>query len=114
MQGERDYSKLRGPTGPLVYPAGFLVVYRALHWLTNGGDVKLGQICFILIYLANQASHMIALPEIGLCCGSVNGFKGVLTKKNKQFHLSKPVWLTRVAIDFQVSRFFPSCAIGKV
>ncbi|KAK9818783.1 hypothetical protein WJX74_007620 [Apatococcus lobatus] len=54
LQGERDFSKLRGSTGPLVYPAGFLLVYRALHWLTNGGDVKQGQICFMFIYLANQ------------------------------------------------------------
>ena len=26
VQGERDYTKLRGGTGPLVYPAGFVYV----------------------------------------------------------------------------------------
>jgi alpha-1,3-mannosyltransferase len=36
VQGERDYTKLRGGTGPLVYPAGFVYVYRALYGLVGG------------------------------------------------------------------------------
>ena len=29
--GERDYANIRGDTGPLVYPAGFLYCFRALR-----------------------------------------------------------------------------------
>jgi hypothetical protein len=34
--GERDYTKIEGDTGPLVYPAGFLYVYSAIKFLTAG------------------------------------------------------------------------------
>ncbi|KAF2298464.1 hypothetical protein GH714_023659 [Hevea brasiliensis] len=39
LEGERDYSNLKGDTGPLVYPAGFLYVYSAIQYVT-GGDVS--------------------------------------------------------------------------
>lgn len=37
LGGERDYMKLRGDTGPLVYPAGFVYVYSLLRYLTEQG-----------------------------------------------------------------------------
>lgn len=36
QDGERDYTKLRGGTGPLVYPAGFVHLFDALQRLTSG------------------------------------------------------------------------------
>lgn len=36
MGGERNYDNLKGDTGPLVYPAGFLYIFAALRWLTDG------------------------------------------------------------------------------
>ena len=53
-QGERDYEQIKGGTGPLVYPAGFLYLYTALRWLT-GAAVLPAQLLFALFYLANQA-----------------------------------------------------------
>ncbi|ORY40156.1 ALG3-domain-containing protein [Rhizoclosmatium globosum] len=38
MNGERDYTKMKGDTGPLVYPAGFLYIFSFLNWITNGGS----------------------------------------------------------------------------
>ena len=35
-EGEMDYTKIEGDTGPLVYPAGFLYVYSAIKFLTAG------------------------------------------------------------------------------
>ncbi|EFP77390.2 uncharacterized protein PGTG_03346 [Puccinia graminis f. sp. tritici CRL 75-36-700-3] len=50
--GERNYLKLKGDTGPLVYPAGFVHVYSVLYSLTQQGqDVKLAQYLFGAIYL---------------------------------------------------------------
>jgi len=44
LQGERDYLKLRGETGPLVYPAGFIYVYAWLYHLTQEGqDIVTGK-----------------------------------------------------------------------
>ena len=35
LDGERDYSKLRGDTGPLVYPAGFVYLFAVLKYITQ-------------------------------------------------------------------------------
>ncbi|KAJ4850575.1 dolichyl-P-Man:Man(5)GlcNAc(2)-PP-dolichol alpha-1,3-mannosyltransferase [Turnera subulata] len=54
LQGERDYSNLKGDTGPLVYPAGFLYVYSAIQYVT-GGEVYPAQILFGILYIINLA-----------------------------------------------------------
>ena len=44
VNGTTDYSMLKGDTGPLVYPAGFVWFYAALYKLTDSGaNVKLGE-----------------------------------------------------------------------
>ena len=51
--GTWDYSELRGDTGPLVYPAGFVYVFTILYHLTdNGTDVEKAQYIFMAIYIA--------------------------------------------------------------
>ncbi|PSS06226.1 Dol-P-Man:Man(5)GlcNAc(2)-PP-Dol alpha-1,3-mannosyltransferase [Actinidia chinensis var. chinensis] len=52
LEGERDYGNLRGDTGPLVYPAGFLYIYSAIQFLT-GGEVFPAQILFGILYVLN-------------------------------------------------------------
>ncbi|PON96577.1 Glycosyltransferase, ALG [Trema orientale] len=54
LGGERDYKNLKGDTGPLVYPAGFLYVYAAIRYVT-GGEVYPAQILFGLLYIINLA-----------------------------------------------------------
>ncbi len=45
VNGTTDYSLLRGDTGPLVYPAGFVWFYAGLYRLTDSGtNVRLGKI----------------------------------------------------------------------
>lgn len=55
--GERDYVNIKGDTGPLVYPAGFLYVYSVLHSLTDGGEnIRRAQYIFLGFYLATIAT----------------------------------------------------------
>lgn len=46
LDGERDYTKLSGDTGPLVYPAGFLYIFTMLKYVT-GGEVITAQVVTI-------------------------------------------------------------------
>ncbi|XP_047536343.1 lethal(2)neighbour of Tid protein [Vanessa atalanta] len=52
LNGTLDYSKLRGDTGPLVYPAGFVYIYSLFYFLTDkGNNIKLAQYIFIGVYI---------------------------------------------------------------
>lgn len=53
LSGERDYTKIEGGTGPLVYPAFHVYIYAGLYHLTNEGkDILLAQLLFAILYLA--------------------------------------------------------------
>ncbi|CAO2208845.1 unnamed protein product [Urochloa humidicola] len=75
LGGERDYTKIEGDTGPLVYPAGFLYVYSAVKFLT-GGQVFPAQILFGVLYIVNLSLVLLlyvkteVLPwwALGLLC----------------------------------------------
>ncbi|CAK4030416.1 Dol-P-Man:Man(5) c(2)-PP-Dol alpha-1,3-mannosyltransferase [Lecanosticta acicola] len=52
ISGERDYARITGDTGPLVYPAAHVYIYRALYYLTDAGqEVQLAQYLFAALYL---------------------------------------------------------------
>ena len=56
LGGELDYRKIRGSTGPLVYPAGFLYLFAILRRLTNNGtDILRAQNIFAFIYVFTTA-----------------------------------------------------------
>lgn len=60
VDGEREYTKIRGGTGPLVYPAAHVWIYKALYYLTNNGkDILLAQYLFAGLYLITLATAMI-------------------------------------------------------
>jgi alpha-1,3-mannosyltransferase len=51
--GERDYAKIKGDTGPLVYPGAHVYIYRVLYSLTDHGqDIKTAQFIFAGLYIA--------------------------------------------------------------
>ncbi|KAK2583997.1 hypothetical protein KPH14_006456 [Odynerus spinipes] len=53
LNGTLDYSKLKGDTGPLVYPAGFLYIFSALYYITaHGTQIKIAQYVFAVLYIA--------------------------------------------------------------
>ncbi|NWT51722.1 ALG3 mannosyltransferase, partial [Erythrocercus mccallii] len=52
--GTLDYTQLKGDTGPLVYPAGFVYIFLALYHATGrGSDIRLAQYLFAGLYLLN-------------------------------------------------------------
>jgi alpha-1,3-mannosyltransferase len=59
IDGTHDYHYIKGSTGPLVYPGLHLYIYRALHYLTDGGkDILRAQIIFAILYLGVLAVVM--------------------------------------------------------
>lgn len=59
VSGERDYTKIKGGTGPLVYPAAHVYIYTALYWITEQGkNILLAQIIFGVLYLVTLAVVM--------------------------------------------------------
>lgn len=52
LNGTLDYSKLRGDTGPLVYPAGFVYVFSGLYYVTSRGvNIRIAQYLFAALYV---------------------------------------------------------------
>ncbi|PYH44559.1 dolichyl-P-Man:Man(5)GlcNAc(2)-PP-dolichol alpha-1,3-mannosyltransferase [Aspergillus saccharolyticus JOP 1030-1] len=52
LGGERDYTLIKGSTGPLVYPAAHVYSYSLLYHLTDEGrDIFFGQVLFAALYL---------------------------------------------------------------
>ena len=52
LDGQRNYEKLSGDTGPLVYPALHVYIYSGLYYLTNrGASIFTGQLIFYILYL---------------------------------------------------------------
>ncbi|XP_021927417.1 lethal(2)neighbour of Tid protein [Zootermopsis nevadensis] len=53
LNGTFDYTYLKGDTGPLVYPAGFIYIYAALYYVTNHGqNIRRAQYIFAFLYIA--------------------------------------------------------------
>lgn len=66
LDGERNYNKITGPTGPLVYPALHVYIYTALYHLTDEGtNILRAQIIFGGLYLVTLAVVMACYRRIG-------------------------------------------------
>lgn len=66
ISGERDYIHLTGSTGPLVYPAAHLYLYRVLYELTDSGrDVLVAQKLFLVLYLVTLAVVLSCYRKAG-------------------------------------------------
>ena len=54
LKGDWNYYNLKGDTGPLVYPAGFVYIYSLLYYVCDyGKNILLAQYIFLGIYLVN-------------------------------------------------------------
>ncbi|KAF7363339.1 putative dolichyl-phosphate-mannose--glycolipid alpha-mannosyltransferase [Mycena sanguinolenta] len=72
LKGELDYSRITGPTGPLVYPAGHLHIHWLLHALTDAGkNIPLAQQIYAGLYILSPCPDLHDLlarrrgPQLG-------------------------------------------------
>eukprot|EP00731_Ephydatia_muelleri_P020585 Em0013g312a len=65
LNGTWDYTQLKGDTGPLVYPAGFVYIYSALYYVTGrGSNLRLAQYIFAGLYLFNLATVLVLYNRV--------------------------------------------------
>lgn len=68
IAGERDYTKLYGGTGPLVYPAAHVYIYEILYKITDQGrDIPFAQIIFGTLYLVTLGVVMACYRKAKVC-----------------------------------------------
>jgi len=68
LGGERDYTLIKGNTGPLVYPAVHVYIYSALYRVTDGGkDIFLAQLIFGGLYLSILSVVMACYRQAKVC-----------------------------------------------
>ncbi|KAL8713010.1 MAG: hypothetical protein Q9220_002870 [cf. Caloplaca sp. 1 TL-2023] len=66
LDGERDYTLIKGGTGPLVYPAFHVYIYSILYKLTDGGkNILLAQAIFAWLYLGTLTIVMGCYRKAG-------------------------------------------------
>jgi alpha-1,3-mannosyltransferase len=93
--GERDYRLIRGDTGPLVYPAGFLYLFGLLHrWTEGGADVRKAQSFFLGFYLVTQGLVLLIFNERARATRHAATYR-----RTKQNHAAvHHIWLWRIAM----------------
>eukprot|EP00871_Galdieria_phlegrea_P004389 jgi/Galph1/4951/GphlegSOOS_G3631.1 len=100
FEGKRDYQTIGGDTGPLVYPAGFLVFYRLLYAISCGGKELLpAQIVFALIH----ASTLFIVLLIYICC-DLNG--------HDLLFCALPLVFSRRVLSIHVLRLFNDAIVS--
>lgn len=80
LNGTLNYAELKGDTGPLVYPAGFVYIFALLYYLTgHGANIKLAQYLFVGLYLLtlclvfslyNKTRKVPPYVLVFMCCTS--------------------------------------------
>ncbi|XP_075425553.1 LOW QUALITY PROTEIN: dol-P-Man:Man(5)GlcNAc(2)-PP-Dol alpha-1,3-mannosyltransferase [Ascaphus truei] len=64
VNGTYDYTQLRGDTGPLVYPAGFVYIFTAFYYITErGSNIRLAQYVFAALYLVTLILVFASTPS---------------------------------------------------
>ncbi|RVX66960.1 hypothetical protein B0A52_09084 [Exophiala mesophila] len=66
LNGERNYAKITGPTGPLVYPGLHVFLYTLLCRLTDAGEnIFKAQVIFAGLYLVTLAIVIACYRRVG-------------------------------------------------
>ncbi|PSR85999.1 Dol-P-Man:Man(5)GlcNAc(2)-PP-Dol alpha-1,3-mannosyltransferase [Actinidia chinensis var. chinensis] len=108
LEGERDYGNLKGDTGPLVYPAGFLYIYSAIQYLT-GGEVFPAQGAVsvkmnVLLYAPSLLLLMLKAMDIAGVFSALAGAALVQILLGIPFLLAHPI--AYISRAFNLGRVF--------
>ncbi|RAL00901.1 dolichyl-P-Man:Man(5)GlcNAc(2)-PP-dolichol alpha-1,3-mannosyltransferase [Aspergillus ibericus CBS 121593] len=140
LSGERDYTQIKGSTGPLVYPAGHVYSYTFLYHLTDEGrDILLGQILFAVLYLITlvvvlacyrqsgappyllpllvlskrlHSVYVLRLFNDGLAALAM--WVAILLFQNRQWSAGVAVWSLGVAVKMTLLLLGPAIAVVTV
>lgn len=140
LSGERDYTLIKGSTGPLVYPAAHVYSYTALYHLTDEGrDIFFGQILFAVLYLITlvvvlccyrqsgappyllpllvlskrlHSVYVLRLFNDGLAALAM--WVAILLFMNRKWTAAVAVWSTGVAIKMTLLLLAPAIAVVTV
>ncbi|KAM0747320.1 ALG3-domain-containing protein [Meredithblackwellia eburnea MCA 4105] len=100
LNGERDYSLIKGDTGPIVYPAAHLYLYSALYYLTNEGkNIRVAQYIFAGIYIVTQGIVFTLYKR----CRSLPPYTLILLTLSKRVH---SIYMLRMFNDGFAMMFF--------
>ncbi|KAF8162883.1 glycosyltransferase family 58 protein [Crassisporium funariophilum] len=81
--GERNYSLITGPTGPLVYPAGHVRIHQFLYDTTDSGtNIRLTQHIYAFLYLTTLALTL----GIYRSAGNIPNYVLLLLPLSKRLH----------------------------
>uniref|UniRef100_V5GLL3 dolichyl-P-Man:Man5GlcNAc2-PP-dolichol alpha-1,3-mannosyltransferase n=1 Tax=Anoplophora glabripennis TaxID=217634 RepID=V5GLL3_ANOGL len=82
LNGTLDYKELRGDTGPLVYPAGFVYIYTIFYYVTSHGEnIYLAQYIFLVLYLIQTLlvqrifKKTLKLPPYALIIATLTSYR---------------------------------------
>ncbi|XP_022770932.1 dol-P-Man:Man(5)GlcNAc(2)-PP-Dol alpha-1,3-mannosyltransferase isoform X2 [Durio zibethinus] len=109
LGGERDYKNLKGDTGPLVYPAGFLYVYSAIRYIT-GGQVFPAQLpwwALSLICLSKRVHSIFVLRLFNDCFAMTLLHAAVASILHQRWHLGLIIFSAAVSIKMNVLLYAP-------
>jgi hypothetical protein len=99
VDGEHDYRNIRGGTGPLVYPAGFLYLFLAARGLTsNGTDVRQAQNIFLGFYVATQLVVLLLYQQTVRFLRQQQTTKSTKDSDDTNFALAHEIWSWRIAM----------------
>ncbi|XP_057965594.1 dol-P-Man:Man(5)GlcNAc(2)-PP-Dol alpha-1,3-mannosyltransferase isoform X2 [Malania oleifera] len=109
LEGERDYGNLKGDTGPLVYPAGFLYVYSAIRFVT-GGEVYPAQLpwwAVSLLCLSKRVHSIFVLRLFNDCFAMTLLHAAMATLLCQHWHLALIIFSGAVSIKMNVLLYAP-------